>query len=236
MTATTTPLVLLPGMMCDRRLWRAQIAAFSADREVIAPTLTDGDSIAQIARSLLSSLPEYFSLAGLSMGGIVAFEIMRQAPHRIDRLALLDTNHRPDTDERRRMRDRQVSDVLAGRLNTVMREELKPNYLAEIHRDNLTLLDEVLAMGLELGEKVFVAQSVALQTRPDSTATLQEIRCPTTVICGAEDALCPPALHRQIHEGIKGSALHIVEDCGHLSPMEQPELVTSLMHEWLYKQ
>ncbi|MEM8490469.1 MAG: alpha/beta fold hydrolase [Pseudomonadota bacterium] len=228
-----TPLVLLPGMMCDHRLWRAQAAALSVHREVITPALHGGDTIASIAANLLTKFPPRFSLAGLSMGGIVAFEIIRQAPGRVGRLALLDTNHRADTPEKRRVRDRQMADVKAGALEMVMRDELKPNYLATIHRSNLALLDEVLSMGLDLGEGVFQAQSQALKTRPDSSSTLRTISVPTVVICGSEDAVCPPLLHREISAAIPGSVLHVIEDCGHLSPLEQPDRVTSLLQHWL---
>ncbi|MEM6485707.1 MAG: alpha/beta fold hydrolase [Pseudomonadota bacterium] len=228
-----TPLVLLPGMMCDHRLWRAQAAALSVDREVITPALHGGDTIASIAAKLLTKFPPRFSLAGLSMGGIVAFEIIRQAPKRVCRLALLDTNHRADTPEKRRVRDRQMIDVKSGALETVLRDELKPNYLAKSHRANLELLDEVLSMGLDLGSAVFQAQSQALKTRPNSSSTLATISVPTVVICGSEDAMCPPSLHREISDAIPGSDLHVIEDCGHLSPLEQPDRVTSLLEHWL---
>ncbi len=221
-------------MMCDQRLWQAQAEALSPDIEVIHAPITGGDTIGDIAGNLLAMLPEKFALAGLSMGGIVAFELLRRAPERISRLALFDTNYKPDPPERQRLRDRQIHDVNNGQLVEVMREELKPNYLAACHRNNAVLLDRVLAMGLEQGEQVFVAQSRALQTRPDSAPTLAQIRCPTLVACGEEDALCPPALHAEMAAQIPDAELHLIGDCGHLAPMEQPEAVTDLLRNWIF--
>ena len=167
------------------------------------------------------------------MGGIVAMEMWRQAPERIERMALLDTNFRADAPERKSIRDRQMEDVAGGELEAVLRDELKPNYLADCHRGNLALLDEVLAMGLSLGPEIFRRQSLALRDRPDSTATLPGISCPTLVLCGDEDRLCPPDLHREMAEHIPGAQLEIIPQCGHLSTMEQPAAVTTALVNWL---
>lgn len=226
-------LVLLPGMMCDRRLWSAQAAALAPDCRVHHASIAGPDSVAAIAARLLKALPPRFALAGLSMGGIVAFEILRQAPERVLKLALLDTTFRPDPPARQRLRERQIERVRRGDLAGVLRDELKPNYVAACHRDKRELLDDVLAMGLREGAAVFVDQSRALQRRPDSAATLGRIECPTLVLCGAEDRLCPPALHREMAARIARAELHIIDACGHLAPMEQPEAVTGLLRRWL---
>lgn len=220
-------------MMCDATLWGAQMDALGDRCRVAVGDIGGADSIAAIAAQVLAQAPARFSLAGLSMGGIVALEIWRRAPGRIEGLALLDTNFRPDPSERRELRDRQISDVARGDLAAVLRDELKPNYLARCHRDNTALLDDVLAMGIALGPDVFRRQSLALRDRPDSTATLPDISCPTLVLCGDEDRLCPPELHREMARLIPGAQLEVVSDCGHLSTMEQPDAVNAALLRWL---
>lgn len=223
----------MPGMMCDARLWRHQATALGADRTVTVGDITRSDSVAAIAKDVLAQAPDRFALAGLSMGGIVAFEMWRQAPERIERLALLDTNYRADAPERKAMREEQMQSVSQGGLADVLRDELKPNYLATVHRGNTALLDEVLAMGIDLGDEVFHRQSIALRDRPDSEATLATIDCPTLVLCGDEDTLCPVALHEQMAAKLPNAELVIVDQCGHLSTLEQPEAVNHAFARWL---
>ncbi|MEM7692083.1 MAG: alpha/beta fold hydrolase [Pseudomonadota bacterium] len=232
--ASPSPLVLLPGMMCDQRLWSHQRNSLARYAQVLCPSYANSASVSSIAKDLLTRLPRYFSLAGLSMGGIVAFEILRQAPERVLRLALLDTNYRADAPERRAVREQQIEQVRSGGLARVLREELKPNYLASAHRSNGELLDQVLAMGLDLGVETFVAQSLALRDRQDSTDTLASIHCSTLVLCGKEDSLCPVELHAHMAAQIKKARLIVVPDCGHLSPMEQPALVNRELKLWLH--
>ena len=160
-------------------------------------------------------------------------EMWRRAPQRIERLALLDTNFRSDSNERKRVRDRQIADVTIGGLEYVLRDELKPQYLALCHQDNLVLLEEVLAMGLALGPEVFLRQSLALRDRPDSTETLTSITCPTLVLCGQEDRLCTPELHREMAQLITDAELQIIPACGHLSTLEQPKLVNQALSHWI---
>ncbi len=234
----TTPLLLLPGMMCDHRLWRHQVDALSAggERLIQIGDLSSSDTVARLAESVLSQAPQRFALAGLSMGGIVALEIWRQAPDRVERLALLDSNYKSDPPERRLLRDEHVRRVRDGELAEILRDELKPNYLAASHRGDLELLDEVLAMGLDLGPEVFTRQSLALRDRPDSTATLPGIDCPCLVLCGDEDLLCPPERHEEMQRAIPGAQLVIVPQCGHLSTMEQPDAVNLALAHWLSDQ
>jgi pimeloyl-ACP methyl ester carboxylesterase len=229
----STSLLLLPGMMCDERLWSHQLAHLSASYEVTVGDITRDESVEAIARRVLAEAPASFALAGLSMGGIVAMEMWRQQPQRIERMALLDTNVGADAPERRPIRDRQIAEVEAGGLETVLRDELKPNYLAQCHRDNLALLEEVLAMGLDLGESVFGRQSLALRDRPDNNVILDTVSCPTLVLCGDEDLLCPIELHAAIARKIYGAVLRVIPQCGHLSTMEQPEQVTPALQHWL---
>ena len=226
-------LLLLPGMMCDERLWQHQINHFSKSHQVIVAEISGANTVAEIASRVLLKAPARFSLAGLSMGGIVAMEMWRQAPERIERLALLDTNHHADAPEKFMIRHRQMEAVTLGRLLDVMREELKPNYLAACHRNNSQLLDEVLTMGIDQGEEVFVQQSLALRDRIDSGPTLKTISCPTLVLCGEEDLLCPVSVHQYMADNIPSAKLEVIEDCGHLATMEQPEQVNQAMQQWL---
>ena len=232
-TSPPEPLVLLPGMLCDERLFAPQSAALGSEFEIIHASISGANSVRDIARRLLLILPEHFALAGLSMGGIVAFELLRQAPRRISRLALLDTTYLPDPPERRALREKQIKQVLDGDLELVLQTELKPNYLANCHRSDEELLKCVLAMGLDQGAESFILQSRALQRRADSSKTLAHIHCPTRIICGAEDRLCTPQLHRKMAQKIPGSDCFVLPDCGHLSPLEQPEAVTGLLRDWM---
>ncbi len=229
----STDVLLLPGMMCDASLWSHQIEALGSHWHVSVGDITGAESVREIAAQVLACAPRSFAVAGLSMGGIVAQEMWRQAPQRIERLALLDSNFRADPPGRRRLRDRQMADVAAGALERVLRDELKPNYLADCHRDDPVLLDDVLGMGMALGAEVFQRQSLALRDRPDSSATLATITCPALVLCGDEDRLCPPALHREMAAAIPNGSLEIVSRCGHLSAMEQPNAVSTALRRWL---
>ena len=229
----STNIVFVPGMMCDRRLWRHQAEALAPDYQIHFAQMAEGSSIEAIAGAVLAAAPPSFALAGLSMGAIVAFEMWRQAPERIERMALLDTNHQADAPERYLVRKRQIEQVQAGQLETVLKDELKPNYLAQIHKNNSQLLEEVLAMGMDLGADVFVRQSIALRDRMDSSATLATITCPVSIICGDEDRLCTVSLHEAMAVAIPHAELKVVQHCGHLSTLEQPLAVNSALTHWL---
>ncbi|MDJ0938735.1 MAG: alpha/beta fold hydrolase [Woeseiaceae bacterium] len=217
-------LLLLPGMMCDERLWGPQAEALP--QAITHADTTSADNFDDMARAVLAEAPERFALAGLSMGGILAFEIWRQAPERVTHMALLDTNPHAEKPERQATRLEQIHTALAGGLRELATESLKPLYLAESNRDDEELLDTILDMALDLGPEVFRRQSLALRDRVDSVPTLLTIHCPTLVLCGSEDRLCPPAYHELMAERIPDARLAIVADCGHLSTLEQPGRVT----------
>jgi len=226
------PLVLLPGMMCDARLFEPQIAAFSAERAVQVGCLTTADNMRQLAKDVLATAPQEFALAGLSMGGIVAMEIMRQAPGRVKRLALLDTNPLPEPDEVRKIRAGHIAQVEAGELETIMREELKPNYLADGPR-RTDVLDLCMNMALSLGATTFVKQALAITNRHDQQKTLQQVTVPTLVLMGESDQLCPLDRHTLMHDLIPESTLVVIPDAGHLPTLERPALTTQAMQRWL---
>lgn len=221
--------VLLPGMMCDARLWAEQEAHFSEN--VFHADTSRHDSISEMASSVLRSAPDEFAMAGLSMGGILAFEVWRQAPERVTHLALLDTNPHAESPDRQSMRLQQIAEVASGRLRELATESLKPLYLADAHREDEVLLSTILDMAMDLGAEVFRRQSMALRSRIDSVPTLQTITCPTLVMCGDEDRLCPPTYHQLMATEIPNAQLNVIGTCGHLSTLEQPQLVTSALIE-----
>jgi pimeloyl-ACP methyl ester carboxylesterase len=234
--AVGDPLVLLPGMMCDQRQWEPQLNTLSTlCKSVQVCAISQHDSIQALASRVIEDAPLRFSLAGLSMGGIVAFEIWRQAPERVNRLALLDTNAAGETADRQCIRDKQIKRVKTGGLENIMRDEMKPRYLAQSSLEKSGLLDSVLAMAMELGPEVFIRQSIALRNRPDSTDTLPTIDCPVLVMCGEADTLCPVEYHEDMAGAIPEADLVIIPQCGHLSTMEQPDQVSAAMLNWLVR-
>lgn len=227
-----TPLVLIPGMMCDERLFQPQFDAFAGERSVVCAPIADAASMYELAADILAKAPPRFALAGLSMGGIVAMEIMRQAPERVDRIALLDTNPLAEAADVKARRGPQMQAVREGRLAIVMREEMKPNYLSDSpNRDAILKLCQQMA--LDLGAQVFLNQSRALMDRPDQSDTLQSFDLPTLVLCGREDTLCPVARHEFMAELIKDSHLEIIDGAAHLPTLEQPELTNAALSRWL---
>lgn len=221
---TAENLILLPGMMCDARMWAAQVAAI--DIPVVIPDLLGHDNFPAMASEILATAPPRFAVAGLSMGGILAFELWRRAPHRISHLALLDTTPFPDSQDRQALRIEQIEKVLAGGLRALAIDELKPMYLVNDGTDDQdALLDVILDMALGHGPEVFERQSLALKNRVDSRDTLATIECPTTVICGAQDRLCPVSFHELMADEIPDAELFVIEHCGHLATMECPDVV-----------
>lgn len=226
------PLILLPGMPLDAALWEHQTRHLADVAEPAVGDLTREESMAALAASVLARAPERFALAGLSLGGYVALEILRQAPERVAKLALLDTSARPDTPEQTATRQDAVRLVGQGRL----RQVVAAGMARLVHPDRsgeAALVESVQAQAQRIGPDGYVRQQTAIMNRPDSRPGLGAIACPTLVLCGRQDAITPPALHEEIAEGIPGARLALVEDCGHLSAMEQPQAVTALLREWL---
>lgn len=227
-----TPLVLLPGMMCDGRLWGPQIAAFSGDRVVHLAPISNHDSTQALAAEVLTHAPPRFALAGLSMGGIVAMEVLAQAPERVSRLALLDTNPRAEVPDVQARRGPQIERARQGGLRAVMRDEMKPNYLVD-SPGKQAILDLCMDMAMGLGPEVFERQSLALRDRPDRQDALRAVTVPTLVLCGREDKLCPVVRHELMHGLIPGSRLEIIDGAGHLPVLEQPEKTNAALRRWL---
>lgn len=225
------PLVLVPGMMCDTRMWGGIPAALHP-HSVTHFLPTGADTMADLAKAFLQKAPPRFALAGLSMGGILAMEVLAQAPERVARLALLDTNPRAEQPEVQARREPQIARALQGDLARVMRDEMKPNYLAK-GPGKTEILDLCLDMALTLGPQVFADQSRALRDRVDRQSTLAAFKGPALVMMGAEDRLCPRDRHDLMHNLMPQSRLVIIEGAGHLPPLERPIETTAALRRWL---
>lgn len=226
-----TPLLLLPGMMCDARMWGG-LPAFLHPRDVGHALPTQADTMQALAAEILRDAPPRFAIAGLSMGGILAMEVLRQAPDRVERLALLDTNPLAEAPEVQARRLPQIAQVQAGGLAEVMRDEMKPNYLSD-GLMKAEILDLCMDMALHLGPDTFIRQSRALANRPDQQATLKAFRGPALVLMGAEDRLCPRTRHDLMHQLMPQSRLEIIAGAAHLPTLERPFDTTAALLRWL---
>ena len=221
----------MPGLTCTARLYAPQLAALWPHGPVtVADHRRDAD-MAAIAARILKDAPPRFALAGLSMGGYIAFAMLRQAPERIAKLALLDTSARPDTPEQTAGREKLSAMAEAGAERD--RRSLIPRFLHRKHQSDEALKRIVRQMAADTGAEAFVRQQRAIMSRPDSRPLLASIRCPTLVVVGDGDELTPPELAREICAGISGARLVVVPDCGHLSTIEKPEAVNAALAEWL---
>ena len=226
------PIVLIPGLLCSPRLYAEQLPALWRFGAVTVADHTRDDSVGGIARRLLAAAPPRFALVGLSMGGYTAFEVMRAAPDRVVRLALLDTSARPDLPEQGERRRAQIALARGGRFAEVL-DPLFQSWVPSSHRADATLRHVVQLMAEETGPDAFVRQITAIMTRPDSRPGLAAIRCPTLVLVGDKDEATPPERAAEIADGIPGARLVAVPESGHLSPLEQPAHVTRALVEWL---
>lgn len=225
MTTSRRPhLLLLPGLLNDARLWAAQTQGLADIATCSVGKLTDTGDMRELAASVLLQAPEHFALAGLSMGGYVALEIMRQAPERVTALALIDTQARPDTPQASENRREQVKRA-ETEFDTVI-DALYPKLVHPRRADDEVLKSLFRAMARTLGPAVFARQQAAIMSRIDSRPFLPRIECPTLILCGREDGVTPPALHEEMATAIPGAQLEVLEGCGHLSAIERPEAVS----------
>ena len=225
---------MVPGMMCDERIFSPQIEALSQNLEVTIAEISNFSSVRELASDVLKKAPKKFSLLGHSMGGIVAMEIYSQEPNRIEKLILMDTNPKAELDEVKLKREPQIREVNKGKLLEVMRDEMKPNYLTESENKS-SVLNVCMDMALNLGPDVFINQSRALQSRLDQQNTIQSIKIPVLIMCGSEDKLCPVERHEMMHNMIRDSDLKIINNAGHMPTLEQPRETTEAIKEWLMR-
>ena len=226
------PVVLIPGLLGSPRLYAPQIPELWRRGPVTLADHTRDDSMGAMARRILASAPPRFALAGLSMGGYVAFEIIRQAPARVAKLALLDTSARADTPEAIASRHAQIALAASGRLGEVVETQFERT-VHPLHRSDPQLREANRLMAEDVGPEAFVRQQTAIIGRPDSRPTLTTISCPTLVLVGEQDQLTPLDRAVEMAHGIRGAELVTVSECAHLSTLEQPRVVTRALLDWL---
>jgi len=231
-TANSLPTVLVPGLNCSARLYSDQIPALWQFGLVTVADHRSDDSMAAIARRVLAAAPPRFALAGLSMGGYVAFEILRQAPERVAKLALLDTGAGAEVPERTAQRQPLVQLAEQGRFAEITGDQFPLLVYRKRHGD-AALRAIVRTMNEETGPEAYCRQQRAIIGRPDSRPGLAAIACPTLVLVGDDDQLTPPVLAREMAAGIPGARLVVVPECGHLSTLERPQAVTAALVDWM---
>ena len=225
-------LLLIPGLLCDPDLWSHQVSHLGDIANVSVADITGGETMQSLAKQVLDQAPDRFALAGLSMGGYVAYEIMRQAPERVERLALLDTAGRADTDEQKERRGQLIEMSRIGKFRGVT-DRLLPILIHEDRLSDDALTERVKLMAERVGPEAFHRQQKAIMSRPDSRPQFSDYDLSTLIFCGRQDALTPVALHEEMADLIPGCRLAIIEDSGHLSTMEQPQAATALLRQWL---
>ena len=225
-------LVLLPGLLNTRRLYESQIADLADIADAIVPELWHYDSIGAMAQATLDAAPERFALGGFSMGGYVCFEILRRAPERVERLALMDTQAVPDTPEASARRRGFIEQTRLGRFHGVQ-PSLLPTIVHRSRLNDQAVVQPILDMATEVGSDGFCREQTAMIARPDSRPLLVEIEVPTVVIVGRQDQATPLSRAREMATDIAHARLVIIEDCGHMAPLEKPAEVSGALRRWL---
>ena len=226
------PILLVPGLVSSPRIYAPVIPALWRFGPVTVANHIRDDNMGAIARRILAEAPPRFALAGHSMGGYIAFEIMRQAPERVAKLALINTQARPDTPEASTRRRGMIERARGGDYRGVL-DELFPGFVHPSRQADASLRQLVYDMGADVGADAFIRQQTAVMSRPDSRPTLAWIRCPTLVLTGDEDNTIPNALSSEMANGIPGAKLVILPNCGHLPQPEQPEACADALADWL---
>ncbi len=232
-TTIPEPLVLIPGLNCTPAFYAPQWPALAPGRQILVADNTTDDTIAAMVERLLATAPERFALCGLSMGGYVAFEVVRRAPERVTRLALLDTTAKPPTPETNAPREQMIALAEKGAFGNVV-TVLWQKLVAPDRLTDEALRLKVKAMAEAVGPSGFIRQQRAIMGRSDARQVVRTISVPTLVVVGAEDAITPPDEAREIAGGIGTKARYLeIPGCGHLSTLEAPEVVTAALRDWL---
>ena len=229
-----TPLLLVPGVLCDASLWAHQTRHLADVAEMTNVETTQDADIAAMVDRALETAPPRFALAGLSMGGYVALEFWRRVPERITKLALLDTSARPDSETAKARRLELIDQAEQGRFKGVT-PRLMPTFVHPDRAEEPGLVETITSMAEAIGREAFIRQQHAVMARVDSRPDLATIDVATLVICGREDAATPLSLSEEIASGISGARLCVIEECGHMTAMERPHAVTALMRDWLLR-
>ncbi len=229
---STIPVVLIPGLVCTPRFYEPVLSTLWRSGPVMFARHTEDDSMAAIATRILAHAPPRFALAGHSMGGYIALEIMRQAPARVARLALLDTSALADLPEQTEKRRALIDITKKGRFSDVP-DVMFPNLVHPSRRDDKALQELVRTMAADTGPEAFIRQQTAIMNRVDSRPSLAAIQCPTLVVVGDSDALTPPARAAELVAGIAGATLVTLKSCGHMCVPERPEEMKNALRDWL---
>lgn len=227
-----SPLVLLPGLLNTRRVYEHQVEALQDIADIVVPELWHDDTIGAMAETALAAAPPTFALCGFSMGGYVAFEIFRRAPTRVERIALIDTQAAPDSPESRTRRQAFIEQTRLGRFHGV-HPTLLPQIIHPTRLKDAAVTQPILDMAKEIGGDGFVRQQQAILGRPDSRPLLVGIEVPTVVIVGRQDMATPLPRSQQMAADIANAQLVILEECGHVSPLERPAEVSAALRRWL---
>lgn len=225
-------LILIPGLLLDEVLWRHQSEHLKDTVRVTVADVTRDDTIAAMAERVLADAPPSFALAGLSLGGYVAQEIMRQAPERVERLALVATNARADNEEQQKNRTSLIKLAEIGKFKGVT-PRLLPSFVHPDRLNDPTVAGVVMDMAERVGQEAFVRQQRAIMARKDGRPDLEAIRIPTLILAGRQDLLCPPKVQEEMAARLTNARLVFIEDCGHLPPLERPHATTAVFRYWL---
>jgi pimeloyl-ACP methyl ester carboxylesterase len=228
----TIPILLVPGLVSSPRIYAPVMPALWRFGPVTVANHIRDDNMGAIARRILAEAPPRFALAGHSMGGYIAFEIMRQAPDRVAKLALINTQARPDTPEASERRRGQMARAKAGEFRAVL-DELFTGFVHPSRQDDAALRQLVRDMGDDVGAEAFVRQQTAVIGRVDSRPSLAWIKCRTLVLTGDQDNTISNTLSKEMADGIHGAKLVILDNCGHLPQPEQPQATAAALVEWL---
>lgn len=226
------PLVLLPGMMCDARVWATQLTVLSYERPVTIAPVCAGERIEEIASELLSALPSKFALCGHGMGGVIALELIRRAPERVARLALIGTNPLSDTPQEAADREPRMIGAKSGRFDAMLETEILPRYVGQGPRRPHAMA-ELQEMAQSMGADVYARQERAMQRRRDQQATLRRITQPTLILAGDEDQIVPLKRQEFLAELVPYAKLGVLRGVGHMTMLEDPEGTTEAIYTWM---
>ena len=237
MNATSVPLLLLPGLMNDDRVWSKQLTTFSNGRKVVVSRTDGQDNMTLLAQTALATMPiGPFAVAGFSLGGYVALEVFRQAPERVIGIAMVDTGARPDSDQAKAMRQRMIDGVGSGAADfSSVATAFLPRVVHPSKVNDKPLTELLISMAKTIGSAGFVRQQQAAMGRADSRELLAVIFCPALIVCGRQDQIAPQELSEEMAECIPGADLVLLDECGHMAPLERPDSVSAAMQSWLTK-